>query len=423
MSKLTEAQLQDERPGDKPRKLFDEMGLFLLINPDGTMVWRLRYRFAGKEKLTQIGAYRSKNSQEIVIGLAAARERRDILRDLVLRGIDPTAHRKAHSLRVAQSDNGQASKGQTDSTASDIQDEDRKRTFQVVAEEWLDAYAPTWSDKHAGQNRQLMRDHVYPVVGAMPLRFIAPQDIANVLAPLVSAGKAESARRVRQRLAGVLEFGVLMGYLERHRVPLPMKLDPSFGCILPAELPELIRAIDRYQEPVIQLALKLAMLTLARTADVRGAKWEQFDDLAGETPVWRLPASRTGGHPAHEIPLSRQAVAVLDELRHFTGKGIYLFPDADQRDRPLGESRLLHALWAMGYRGRMTAYGLRALGSALLSKAGYPAGLIADALQTTGGVTDGSGSSDQTEARRKMLQGYADALQPRGRRAARASKP
>lgn len=405
MPKLTEAQLQNETPGDKPRKLFDELGLFLLISPDGTMAWRMRYRFAGKEKLTQIGAYRKKGSQEIVIGLDAAREQRDLLRDLVLRGIDPTAHRKA------QSTPAEGHPGQAGATAADSSEDDRDRTFQEVAEAWMDAYAPTWSDKHARQNRQLMRDHVYPVVGAMPLRFLAPQDMENVLTPLISAGKAESARRVRQRLAGILEFGVLMGYLERQRVPLPMKLDPSFGCIAPAELPELVRAIDGYQEPVVQLALKLAMLTLARTADVRGAKWEQFHELSGEAPIWRLPASRTGGYAAHEIPLSRQAVAVLKELRHFTGKGIYLFPDADQPDRPVGESRLLHALWSLGYRGRMTAHGLRALGAAVLSEAGYPADLIAGALGANGAGSHGTGSGDPPEARRPMLQWYADRLQ------------
>lgn len=417
MPKLTEEQLQNEMPCERPRKLFDEMGLFLLINPDGGMSWRVRYYFEGKEKLTQIGSYRKKGSQEVVISLAAARQQRDALRDLVLRGIDPTAHRKAESARlgVAERDyagllSSQANMGQANVVTPYILD-DRDRTFHVVAEEWAEAYAPTWSDKHDRQNRQLMRDHVYPVIGAMPLRAIAPADVSAVLTPLVSAGKAESARRVRQRLAGVLEFGVLMGYIERHRVPIQMKLDPSFGCIKPAELPELIRAIDGYQEPVVQLALKLAMLTLARTTDVRGATWEQFHNLSGDAPVWRLPVSRRGGHPAYEIPLSRQAVAVLDELRHFTGKGIYLFPDADKRDGPLGESRLLHALWAMGYRGRMTTHGLRALGSAILSGAGFPAGVITGAIETTGGVTEGHASTDQPEARRKMLQWYADTLQ------------
>lgn len=408
MPKLTEAQLQNEAPSDKPRKLFDELGLFLLIQPDGTMAWRVRYRFAGKEKLTQLGAYRKKGSHEIVMGLDAAREQRDIVRDLVLRGIDPTAHRKAQST-PADADTS-ADRGQTGVMASDAT-EDRDCTFQRVAEAWMDAYAPTWSDKHARQNRQLMRDHVYPVVGAMPVHFLAPQDMENVLAPLVSAGKAESARRVRQRLAGVLEFSVLMGYLERHRVPLPMKLDPSLGCLRPVELPALVRAIDGYQEPVVQLALKFAMLTLARTQDVRGATWAQFHDLAGDAPVWRVPASRRADQSAHEIPLSRQAVAVLDELRHFTGKGIYLFPDADQPDRPVGESRLLHALWSLGYRGRMTAHALRALGSAVLSDAGYPADLIAGALGANGAGTHGIGSRDQPEARRTMLQWYADRLQ------------
>ncbi|MGO4416881.1 tyrosine-type recombinase/integrase [Cupriavidus sp. KB_39] len=410
MPKLTEAQLQNEAPGDKPRKLFDEMGLFLLINPDGTMAWRVRYRFAGKEKLTQLGAYRKKGSQEIVIGLDAAREQRDILRDLVLRGIDPTAHRKAKST-PAETDTP-ADNGQVDVMAADAL-EDRDCTFQRVAEAWMDAYAPTWSDKHARQNRQLMRDHVYPVVGALPVRFLAPQDMENVLAPLVSAGKAESARRVRQRLAGVLEFGVMMGHLERRRVQLPMRLDPSFGCLRPPELAALVRAIDGYQEPVVQLALKFVMLTLARTPDVRGATWAQFHDLTGDTPVWRVPASRRGGYS--EIPLSRQAVAVLQELRHFTGRGIYLFPDADQPDRPLGESRLLHALWSLGYRGRMTAHGLRALGASMLNEAGYPAGLISGVLEANGRVPTSNGNGQPPEARRAMLQAYADALQAAAR--------
>ncbi|MNL42742.1 Prophage CP4-57 integrase [compost metagenome] len=102
---------------------------------------------------------------------------------------------------------------------------------------------------------------------------------------------------------------------------------------------------------------------------------------------------------------------MLKELRHFTGKGIYLFPDADQPDRPVGESRLLHALWSLGYRGRMTAHGLRALGAAVLSEAGYPADLIAGALGANGAGSHGTGSGDPPEARRPMLQWYADRLQ------------
>lgn len=432
MPRLTEVQLKNEKSGDKPRKLFDERGLFLLINTDGSMYWRVRYSLGGKEKLTQLGVYRSKGTERVTMRLSEARERRDELRDRLSRGIDPSAHRQAESARLkleAEQAKTAAREAREARRAAAISSklaaDDARRTVRVVAEEWLESYSSGWSIKHAHQNYQSLRDHVFPIIGSRPIRTIGTADVLNVLQTLLADGKAETARRVRQRLAGIFQFAALREYIDRDPVPLvakeftklraqALKLNPSesFACIHKDELPALLRVMDAYPGVVVRMALRLMMLTLARTIEIRCATWNEFHHLNGDEPIWRIPAERMKANRPHDVPLSRQAVAVLNELRTLTGDCNYLFPHERKRDKPLSENGMLYALWSMGYRGRMTGHGFRALGSTILNEAGYRTAVIERALahEISDKVEAAYNRAEYLQERREMLQWYSDQM-------------
>lgn len=440
MPRLTEVQLKNEKPGEKPRKVYDERGLYLLVNPDGSMYWRVRYSLEGKEKLTQLGVYRKKSSESVTMRLSEARERRDALRDMLSRGMDPASHRQAESARLKlETEQARAAAREArearraEIAAKKVATGDAKRTVRVVAEEWLETYRPGWSTKHAHQNHQSLRDHVYPVIGSRPIRSIGTADVLSVLQGLLKDGKAETARRVRQRLAGIFQFAALRECIDRDPVPLvakeftklraqALKLNPSesFACISKDELPALLRVMNAYPGIVVRLALRLMMLTLARTTEIRGATWDEFHNLDGDEPIWRIPAERMKANRAHDIPLSRQAVEVLKELRPLTGDCRHLFPHERKRDKPLSENGMLYALWSMGYRGRMTGHGFRALGSTILNEAGYRTVVIERALahEISDKVEAAYNRAEYLDERREMLQRYADML---GQIASRAS--
>lgn len=171
--------------------------------------------------------------------------------------------------------------------------------------------------------------------------------------------------------------------------------------------------MNAYPGIVVRLALRLTMLTLARTKEIRGATWAEFHDLDGDAPIWRIPSARMKAKRAHDVPLSRQAVQVLRELRGYTGDDEYLFPHERKRDKPMSENAMLYALWSMGYRGRMTGHGFRALGSTILNEAGYRTVVIERALahEISDKVEAAYNRAEYLQERRDMLQWYADELQ------------
>lgn len=230
---------------------------------------------------------------------------------------------------------------------------------------------------------------------------------------------------MRQRLGGVFQHAALREYIDRDPVPLigkeftklraqALKVNPkqSFPCISRDELPGLLRAMAGYSSVVTRLALRFTALTLARPTEVRAATWDEFHDLDGDLPIWRIPAERMKARRPHEVPLSRQACEVLRQLRQYTDSGAYLFPHDRKRDKPMSENAMLYALWSLGYRGRMTGHGFRALGSTLLHEAGFRHEVIERALahEQDDKVAAAYNRADYVEERRQMLAWYADHL-------------
>lgn len=440
MHKLTEIEARAAAPRAKPYKLFDGGGLYLLVQPDGARYWRMNYRREGRHATAALGVYTGKGAAKVEVSLAEARRRAAELRGLLAGGIDPAAHRRAEAARVAlqaqelaaqvaaQREAARARR-QADQAARSL----ARNTFERVAEQWIAERRVHWSAEHAHQVEQSFRDHVFPKIGASPIAELTSADALDVLSGILAAGKSETARRVKQRMAGVWRFAVLRGlapsdvvslgateFTERKRLALKANPRRNFPAVSPAELPELLRAMDAYSgSDVVRLGLRLLALTLVRTGELRGARWSEFV-LEGDAPTWTIPPERMkvkarGDRAAgpHVVPLSAQAVAALQELRELgVGDGVRVMPHARKFGATLSENAFLYALAGLGYKGRMTGHGFRAVGSTVLHEAGFAHELIEAQLahEQADDVARRYNRAEYLDRRRAMLQWYADTL-------------
>jgi integrase len=309
---LTDTAVRNVKLKEKPYKLTDGKGLYLLVNQAGKY-WRMDYRFSGKRKTLALGVYPD-------VGLKEARERRDEARKQRGAGIDPGEARKA--MKASQTE-----------IAS---------TFEVVSREWFAKYSPNWAVSHAEKIiRRLERD-VFPWIGRRPLREVTAPELLTVLRRIESRGALETAHRAHQNCGQVFRYAIATGRAERDpcadlRGALPPVKEKHYASITdPKAISELLRAVENYRGSFItQCALRLAPWVFVRPGELRKAEWVEFNLEAAE---WRIPARRMKLGEQHIVPLSRQAVAVLRELHPLTGSGRYVFPGARTNDRPMSEN-------------------------------------------------------------------------------------
>jgi integrase len=335
---LTDAAVKNAKPSTKPLKLFDGGGLFLLVTPAGQKYWRLKYRFGGKEKLLSIGVYPS-------IGLAKARKDRDQARELLAAGKDPGEAKKDEKrIRLLSAEN----------------------TFEAVAREWFDRQRDGWVKGYADKVIDSLEVDAFPMLGRRPIAEIEAPHLAEVLRTVESRGVRETAKRLLQRVRSVFQYGIMTGRCTRNPASdidasvVLKKAAPvrHMARVKPIEIPQLMRDIAAYDgEPVTRLALEFMALTFVRTAELRGARWEEFDIDAAE---WRIPAERMKMSTQHIVPLSSQAIAILEQLRAFNGQRDFVFYSTQSRG-PISENTMLYALYRMGYKSRMTGHGFRGL--------------------------------------------------------------
>lgn len=385
---LTDKAIRALRPSGKPRKVADSLGLYLLIQPNGSRLWRFKYRYDGREKLAAIGAYPE-------IGLAEARERRDELRRMLSNGIDPAAHRKA--TRVARA------------TATE-------NSVEVVAREWFQRMSPGWVDKHRIKIIQRLERDVFPWLGNRPVAELTAPEVLAVLRRIEERGANETARRALGDLSAICCYAVVTGRALSDpcrdlRGALAPKVVRHFAAVTdPKAMPDLLRAIDGYQGGlVVRCALRLAPLVFVRPGELRSARWADIDLEAGE---WRFTASKTG--QPHIVPLARQAVAILRELHPLTGHRDLVFPGARSPSRPMSENTVNVALRSLGIERETTSgHGFRAMARTVLEEhLRFPAHLIEAQLAHT--VRDANGRAynrtTHLEERKKMMQEWADYL-------------
>jgi integrase len=341
---LSHAQIKTAAPSDKPYKLFDNGGLFLLVRPTGHRGWRFKYRMDGHEKLLSFGRYPA-------VSLAKARLQLRRAKALLFDGIDPSLKRKAEKYAGADS-------------------------FEAVAREWYGSHECRWADSYSDHIIRRFERDIFPWLGNKHIKKISPDEILTCLKRIEARGTCETAHRVYQNICWVFRHAALTGrVIHDPSAPLKGTLLPTNEKHLasitdPKELGELLRAIEAYSgSHTVRTALRLAPLVFVRHFELRGAEWSEINF---DTQEWLIPAARMKMRVPHIVPLSTQAVDLLRDIQPATGDGKYVFPSPRSRKRPLSNVALLAALRRMGYeQGTLTVHGFRSTASTLLNEQGF----------------------------------------------------
>jgi integrase len=345
--KLTDTKIRQAKPADKPYKLFDGGGLFLLVQPGGSKLWRLKYRFSGKERLLAIGSY------DKGVSLKKAREERDKARNQLVEGIDPGAS-KMEEKRAEQ--------------------EQAENTFRAIALNWPTHTVPAGRIYTGARVVASLEADAFSALGDLPIKEITPPMILGVIRAVESRGALDVASRILQRTSAIFRYAIQTGRATYNPAAdmkgvLKTRKVEHRSAISRGELPDFLKKLDSYSgNPVTKLAMKLIVLTFVRTSELRDARWEEFDIDQRE---WRIPAERMKMRAPHIVPLSPQALAVVEELRPLTGQFELLFPSQRNPQKPIAENTLLYALYRLGYHKRATVHGFRALASTILNETGF----------------------------------------------------
>jgi integrase len=391
---LTDTAIRAAKPTDKQQKLFDGNGLFLLVAPTGTKSWRLKYGFQGKEKLITLGLYP-------LVTLKDARARALTARKLLSDGKDPSMERKLGMLRL-------------------------QTTFEIVAREWHEKQAPGWSVGYQQKTLATLIKNVFPYIGSRPITEISTPELLVIVRRLESRGAISSAHAIRSLCSAVFRYAVATGRALRNPVPdiygaLTAHVKKHYPAITdPAKVGELMLKIDDYHGmPGVRCALQLMALTFCRTTEIRHAEWSEFDFT---DKLWRIPAAKMKMSRDHIVPLSEQAIAVVNYMRMFSDHARYVFLNQRNHSRPLGVSSLINALRIMGYaKEEVTPHGFRSMASTLLNEQGYQPDVIERQLAhvPSNQVRAAYNRAEYLPERRKMMTdwaNYLDTLRERARK-------
>lgn len=394
--------IQAAKPKDAQYNLADGNGLTLVVKPNGTKLWWLRYRFAGKAKTLSLGQYP-------LISLKDARERAYEARKLLANDTDPSQVKKETAAAIKAS-------------AAPVQ---ALETVEAISREWLEKFGNQWVDSHASKIvRRLERD-LFPHFKNVGIADVTPANLLAVLRRVEARGALETAHRLHQNCGQIWRYAVSTGRAERDitgdlKGALPPAKETHLGAITePSEIGKLLRNIDEYKgSAVVRLALQLAPLFFVRPGELRHAEWSEFADFGNDEPnrVWIIPEGKMKAKRKHVVPLSRQAIWFLAELKEITGAGKYLFPSPHSAARCLSDNAILSALRRMGYTSEeMTGHGFRAMASTNLEQLGYDVRLIE--LQLAHADQDQVRAAYKREThllrldeRSKMMQHWADYL-------------
>lgn len=338
---LTETQAKNAKPRERAYKLADSEGLFLLVQPNGTKLWRMKYRIAGKEKLLSFGAYPA-------LGIAAARDKRKAAKALLAEGKDPMK-----------------AKGEVISENGD--------TFYMVAKRWHENRQSALNPAHAERVWSRMERDVFPSLGQRPINEITAPEVLEMIRRIETRGALDISRRAKQGVGQVFQFAIACGlassdptaHLRGALKPRPRVKHMSRLPLV--ELPAFLEKLRAYQEEgdrrsaITRDAVLFALLTWVRTKELRLAVKFEFENLDGTEPVWRIPAARMKMGREHLVPLSPQAALIARKMVS-TATGDYLFPGTHP-DKPLSENTMIYALYRLGYHSRQTIHGFRGLAS------------------------------------------------------------
>jgi integrase len=398
MTGLTVRQIEAAKPKDKPYKLADGNGLYLYVSTAGGKSFRANYSVRGKQQTRTYGRWPDMTLADARKAHQAARETPDTMRAMA-------------------------------------------PAFRAVAKEWLLKHLPSLSNpKHRLQVENTLETYAYPKVGDLPIDQIPRKLLTEVVQGIQSkdGGKVETAHRVAGRITSVFDYAQDAGYIEAHpaanltRVLIPRKVKKPMASIPPSEAGALLRAIHEYPETVTRLGLLLVAHTFVRVGEALGFR---RDELREDGAMWVVPAERVKGAGdkklPHVVPLSPQAQAIVKQLSELTD-GDLLLESPAHPGHPLSENTLLFALYRLGYRGRMTVHGFRALASTVLNEqSSFPHDVIERQLahKETDQVRAAYNRAEYLPARRELMNWWsrwlesAAADQPPASESGRQSSP
>ena len=382
--KLNARQVETAKPKDKTYKMADGGGLYLEVSAKGSKYWRMKYRRPSdkKEDRLAFGVWPT-------VTLAQARAKRDEAKKLLVQGIDPKAEQKE-----AQAENSGA------------------YTFETIAREWH-ASNKRWSEDHRSRVLRYLELYIFPHIGSSDIRQLKTSHLLAPIKKVDASGKHDVAQRLQQRVTAIMRYAVQNDYIDSNPASdmagaLSTTKARHYPALPSSRFPEFLARLAAYRGRVMtRISVELSLLTFVRSSELRFARWDEFDMERAE---WRIPAARMKMRTEHLVPLSRQALAVLDELRQLTGHCELLFPSERKLTNPMSENTLSYAMGRMGYKGIACPHGFRALASTTLNEEGFDPDVIERQLAHAerNKVRAAYHRAEYLDDRRKLLQWLAD---------------
>jgi len=386
--KLTDLKCKTAKAKDTIQKFFDGAGLYLEVRPNGTKTWRYKYRLFDKDKNLTLGRYPENT-------LAEARQKHKQAHKLVFDGIDPMSAREQNNL---------------------IRKAELNNTFELIAKEWLENKSEEWSKDYCKTILTRLEKDLFPKIGQMPIKTINPPILLGALREIEKRGVFETTKRARQYAGQIFRYAIAIGKAERdpsHDIKdaLKNKRVEHFKAMDLKDLPEFIKKINQNDARLFRqtcLALKLMVLTFTRKSELCNARWQEIDL---KNKVWIIPAERMKMRKEHLVPLSRQALEIFQELHELNSKWEYVFVSQISARKPMNEDTILRALYRLGYKGKATIHGFRALAlTTIIEKLGYRFEIPDRQLAHSKGssVKQAYDRAEFLEDRKKMMQDWAD---------------
>lgn len=372
-------------------KLFDEKGLFLLVAPNGSKYWRMKYRFDGKEKLLSFGTYPETSLKE-------ARNKRDVARKQIQESFDPSQEKKLAKLtRLVNAEN----------------------SFENVAREWHEKQNQRYTPKHSKTVLKRLETDIFPLLGSRPINQITAAELLVTIQKIEKRGAVDLSHRILQSSGQIFRYAIATARADRDisadlRGALTVRKKVNHANLKEDELPEFLQKLANYHgEPQTKLALQMLVLTFVRTAELRGAKWSEINF---ETSEWHIPAERMKMKEKHIVPLSKQVIELLKQIRRLHNNPDFVFPSRINPNKSTSENTLIYAIYRMGYHSKATAHGFRATASTILNEKGFRYDVIEKQLAhgERNKVRASYNHAQYLPERKEMMQWWADNLEKLG---------
>lgn len=390
---LTDVQIRKAKPAEKPFKLYDSGGLHLYVKPNGSKLWRMKYVKDGRERLLSFGPYPD-------VTLVEARKKRDAARDELREGHDPVVRKRVRRAAIAS---------------------DAENTFETLASEWCALNKKRWVKEHHDRIWRSLEIDVFPTLGGVPVKEIRPPHVLAIVRQVETRGRLATARLIRQRMSCVFQYAIATGRAENDpahslktvMAPFKSRRQPAVTTIEDART-VLLTTESCPANPTSKLALRFLALTAVRPTEMREMRWDEIEGLGTDEPIWRIPEARMKMRREHVVPLSRQAVEVLQAAKAFNGlHARFVFPGERNILKPVGESTLQMLLKRAGFHSTQVPHGWRATFSTVMNDR-YPLeGRIIDSMLAHAPKDVVEGRYNRAEYmphRRRLFQEWADLL-------------